>query len=109
MPIIKSAIKKLRRDNKKRIENRAVLVTVRKSIKSVRTTPSQDTASKAFSLIDKAVKKGLIKKNTAARKKSQIAKVLSSAAQVTEKKAPKVKTVKKTSSKAIKTAPKSGK
>lgn len=76
MPLIKSAIKKLRRDNKRKLENRAVRVTVRKSIKEARISVSQEDVSKAFSLIDKAVKKGLIKKNTAARKKSQLAKVL---------------------------------
>ena len=76
MPIIKSAIKKLRRDNKRKLENRAVRVTVRKSIKDARISSSNEDVSKAFSLIDKAVKKGLIKKNTAARKKSQLSKTL---------------------------------
>lgn len=79
MPIIKSAIKKLRRDNKRRLENRIVRLNVKKSIKMAKTASSANAVSKAFSLIDKAVKKGLIKKNTAARKKSQLAKALAKA------------------------------
>ncbi len=102
MPIIKSAIKKLRRDNKKRLENKAVLLTVKKVIKDVRVLPSAEGASKAFSAIDKAVKKGLIKKNTAARKKSQISKFLTNVAPPTAKAAKTTKTTKVVAKKASK-------
>jgi len=74
MPIIKSAIKRMKQTIKRRERN----VTIKKDIKSAHkafvASPSAAAASKAQSEIDKAVKKGLIKKNTAARRKATIAK-----------------------------------
>lgn len=90
MPIIKSAIKRMKQTIKRRERN----VTIKKDIKSANkafaATPTVETAAKAQSELDKAVKKGLIKKNTAARRKAAIAKSAKEAGvkPATAKKAP---------------------
>lgn len=99
MPVIKSAIKKLRHDKKKGKENNLFSISVEKAVKDAVKTPGQKTASLAFSLIDKAVKKNLIHKNKGARMKSKISYLLpkktTTKAVVSEKK-PISKTVQKT-------------
>lgn len=74
MPVIKSAIKKLRKDKKREKENDALRVLVDKSLKEARKKNSNASISQAFSVIDKAVKKNLIHKNKAARMKSSLSK-----------------------------------
>ena len=77
MPIIKSAKKRVRVAAKQSIQNSKTKRSLRESIKAFNkalkakkdTTKSQ---SEAFSAIDTAVKKGVISKNKAARKKSQL-------------------------------------
>ena len=79
MPNIKSAIKSLRQDKKKQERNKATISEVRTLIKSARVLISEkkskeaDTVlKKAESRLDKAAKKKVIKKNTAARKISRL-------------------------------------
>lgn len=80
MPIIKSAKKRVRVAKKNAIRNNKTKRTVRGSIKtltsafSVKKPVSQKDVAKAQSAIDTAVKKGVLSKNKAARKKSQLAK-----------------------------------
>lgn len=76
MPVIKSAIKKLRKDRKREKVNDVFREAMDKAIKAAKKTPTQKTASLAFSVIDKAVKNHLLHKNKAARMKSGITKLL---------------------------------
>lgn len=73
MPIIKSAKKRVRTANKAAIRNSKVKRSMRESLKKFQATFSGKDASDAISKIDLAVKKGIIHKNKAARKKAQIA------------------------------------
>jgi len=83
MPIIKQAIKKLRRDRKVTKKNAAIRAGVRVAMKSIRENPVKEEIAKAFSVIDKAKKRHIIHKNKAARLKSLAAKIVAR----TEKKA----------------------
>ncbi len=81
MPVIKSAKKALRGSQRKRIFNLRRKRTMKDAIKVVGnlvSTKKQDDANKelpkAYKAIDKAVKRGILKKNTAARKKSILAR-----------------------------------
>jgi len=76
MPVIKSAIKKLRRDKKQEKENNLFRASVEKAVKEATKSPTQKAAGAAFSLVDKAVKKNLLHKNKAARIKSKISLLL---------------------------------
>ncbi len=81
MPVIKSAKKALRGSERKRIFNlrrkRTMKDTVKTVTKLVSTKDGKGAMEKlpeAYKAIDKAVKRGVIKKNTAARKKSVLAR-----------------------------------
>lgn len=76
MPVIKSAIKKLRRDKKVEKVNDAFRATLEKVVKEAEKKPVQKTVDAAFSILDKAVKKQIIHKNKAARIKSKLSKLL---------------------------------
>lgn len=76
MPIIASAIKKLRHDRKRTVTNRATKESVREIVKSMRKKPSEKTLTTAFRTLDKAAKKNVIHKNKADRLKSRLAKLL---------------------------------
>ncbi len=75
-------IKRERQDKKRRAKNVSDMSRLRSAVKNVLNTDSKDEANKyyanAVSVIDKAVSKGLIKRNTAARRKSRITKHLNS-------------------------------
>ena len=79
MPITKSAKKALRVSKRKQIFNLKRKDSVRSAIKNVKKAAgkSKDEALKALSLaykhLDKAAKKGVLKKNAASRKKSRLA------------------------------------
>lgn len=79
MPNHKSAIKRVRQNEKKRVVNRANRSTVRTEIKKLRSSitsgdkaQSQELLYTTVSAIDKAVNKGILHKNTAARYKSRL-------------------------------------
>jgi small subunit ribosomal protein S20 len=81
MPIIKSAIKRARQAEKRRSHNLVVKHAVKKDIKAVMTALDakdaksvEATLRAAVSEIDRAVKKGALHINTAARKKSRLTK-----------------------------------
>ena len=74
MPIIKSAKKAARQAEKRRDNNQAIKKTIRAALKEFRAKPTQEKMAAVQSEYDKAVKKGLIKKNTAARRKAALAK-----------------------------------
>ncbi len=87
MPIIKAAKKALRSSAKKRAVNLRRARAMKDSVKEVRTLTAQASKeapaslSKAYKTIDKAAKGGIIKKNTAARMKSRLAKAVKKANQ----------------------------
>lgn len=82
MAITSSAKKAHRASLKKRVFNvrrKRVLTTTTKEAKKQIALNSADTAttlSAAYKAIDKAAKRGIIKKNTASRKKSRLALAL---------------------------------
>lgn len=86
MPIIKSAKKALRSSRRKKVVNdrrMKALRTVTKETRKLITSDAKTAAAKlkeAYQAIDKAAKRGVIKKNAAARKKSRLAKALAKAA-----------------------------
>ena len=75
MPVIKSAKKKLRKDRKRELANRALKNLFRKAVKLAEKTPTEGNVRKAVKLIDKTAKKNIIHKNKAARIKSKLAKL----------------------------------
>jgi ribosomal protein S20 len=75
MPIIKSAIKRMKQTIKRNERNVGIKREIKDATKSFLAKPSSEGLSKAHSELDTAVKKGLLKKNTVARRKSQLAKV----------------------------------
>lgn len=78
MPIIKSAIKKVRTSKRNHAQNLEYLNKMRKAIKDCEkiSDPKKKEAAlaKAYSAIDKAQKINLIHKNNAARIKSRLVK-----------------------------------
>ena len=91
MPIIKSAKKALRQNKKRKTENLRVKNKMKGQIKKIKSFISacggsavggengkkkeaQENLDRGYKAIDKAAKKGIIKKNTAARKKSRLTK-----------------------------------
>jgi len=84
MPITKSAQKSIRQDEKRRIQNRMYKKKMKELIKKVRTLVEGEKKEEAKSLLpqiykilDKSAKTNVIKKNTAARKKSRLTKLTS--------------------------------
>ncbi|HRN96573.1 MAG TPA: 30S ribosomal protein S20 [Candidatus Levybacteria bacterium] len=80
MPVIKSAIKKLRKDRVREIRNDEFRKQLRDALRAVKKTSADSTVLQtAYSLVDKAAKRNLLHPNKAARMKSQIAKSIKSA------------------------------
>lgn len=76
MPVIKSALKKLRQTLKHQTHNRAVKSHVKEFIDVFKKSPSLEAYSKAVSALDKAAKINIIHPNKAARLKSRLSKRL---------------------------------
>lgn len=74
MPIIKSAKKAARQAVKRRNNNQATKKVIRNALKDFRNKPTAEKMAIVQSEYDKAVKKGLMKKNTASRRKANLAK-----------------------------------
>ena len=72
MSIIKSAKKAARQATKRKEHNVEIKKDIKAAVKAFKTKPSAETLSKAQSEYDKAVKKDLLKKNTAARRKAKL-------------------------------------
>ena len=75
MPIIKSAIKRAKQTIKRRERNVGIKRDIKEATKAFLLKPSAEALSAAHSEIDTAVKKKLLKKNTAARRKANLAKI----------------------------------
>jgi len=83
MPIKKSAKKALKQNRTKRVFNLRRLKKMRESIKSTKKLIKEGKKEEAIKIlpkvykaIDKAAKRGVIKKNTASRKKSRLTKAI---------------------------------
>jgi small subunit ribosomal protein S20 len=74
----KSAKKRIRTNERRRLRNQAAMSKVKTLVKKVHSSENKDDAAKnlkeAVSYIDKNVTKGRLHKNTAARKKSSLTK-----------------------------------
>ena len=100
MPIIKSAIKRMKQTAKRRERNVAVKRDVKGAVKAFMEKPTAAGLSAAQSEIDTAVKKNLISKNTAARRKANLSKVAKEAGVKLETAAKKAPATKKAAPKA---------
>lgn len=79
MPQKKSAKKRLRQTEKRNARNRSIRSRTATAVRNAKAAaPEERDAAfrRAVSLIDKAVKAGTMKKQTASRKKSRLAKEL---------------------------------
>jgi small subunit ribosomal protein S20 len=80
-----SALKRVRQNERRRVRNRVVRSKVRTAVKTARTalgesaTDARAAVTDAIRTLDKAVTKGVIHRNTAARKKSALARRLAAA------------------------------
>lgn len=77
MPNTKSAAKRLRQNERRRIRNKAARSRLRTAIKKVRLANKPDEATEAFreavKLIDRAAIRGMMHRNRAARSKARLA------------------------------------
>ena len=87
MPVIRSAKKALRASQTKKVFNDRRKKTMKEAVKNTKTLlkdkktdDARASLSVAYKAIDKAVKRGVIKKNTAARKKSRLSAAIKKAA-----------------------------
>jgi small subunit ribosomal protein S20 len=82
---IKSQIKRNKQNERARLRNKAVKSEIKTRVKSAVAaaeagTPDVDATKLAIKRLDKAVTKGIIHKNQAARRKSRLMKRIASAA-----------------------------
>lgn len=82
MPITKSAKKALRGSLRKKAMNdrnkksvKEAVKKIEKLVKEKKTDEAKKFLSTAYSAIDKATKKGVLKKNTASRKKARLSRI----------------------------------
>ena len=85
MPNIKSAVKRMRQNEKRRLRNRSRLSEMRTAVKKFRRLVENGELDEAravlpsvYSVIDKTAQHGVIHRNTAARSKSRLSKQLAS-------------------------------
>ena len=78
----KSAIKRIRTNERRRVRNRTIRSHVRSAVKTARAAGGdalRTAVADAIRALDKAVTKGVVHRNTAARKKSALARRLAAA------------------------------
>ena len=79
MPIIKSAIKRAKQTAVRRQRNIGIKRDIKSATKAFAAQPTAENLAAAYSELDTAVKKGLLKKNTAARRKSALSRMAKAA------------------------------
>lgn len=86
MPNTKAAKKALRQNHRRWLFNvrrkrkmKQIIKQIEKSVSSKNPEEAQKQLPEAYKAIDKAAKRGVIKKNTAARKKSRLSKTVKQA------------------------------
>ncbi len=91
MPNLKSAKKELRKSKGRTARNAATRQEIKKMVKggsravSTKNPQAHDLVKQTAKTLDKAAKKGVIKKNTASRKKSRLQKKLNTTKKVAKK------------------------
>ena len=75
MPVIKSAIKKLRQDRKREKKNDALRAALKLTVAKAKKSKNGKAVAEAVSVVDKAAKNKIIHSNKAARLKSTLTKV----------------------------------
>ncbi len=75
MPLIKSAIKQMKQDQRRYAQNLRTKRAMRTAIKAFQSSPSFSTMCQAQSAIDTAAKKNVISKQAAARRIKHLAKL----------------------------------
>lgn len=75
-----TAQKRIIQSKKREMKNRIFNSTVKTAIRSLQASPSQEKLNSVYSLVDKGVKKGVVKANKASRVKSKLQKKLSAQA-----------------------------
>ncbi len=106
MPVIKSAIKKLRKDIKRTKANVIFKNNLDRALRTAKKSPSAKSVSGAVSMVDRAVKKNLIHKNRAAHIKSSLSKLAKPVKMAPKAAASKVKSVSKPIKSAVKSTAK---
>ena len=76
MPITKSAKKALRVSERRRVINTQVRSNLKSTLKSFIAAPSVEKLSEAFSRIDRAVNGKVLHRNTAARRKARLSRMI---------------------------------
>lgn len=76
MPILKSAIKKLKQDKKRTAVNKVYRENLRQAVKQARKEKTAKAVRLAYSALDKAAKQKVIHKNKAGRLKSRLMKLV---------------------------------
>lgn len=78
----KSAKKRIRSNDKKRLMNKMTTSQIKSTVKKVMDTQNREEAEKSYkeavALLDKSAAKGRIHRNTSSRKKSQLTRHLNS-------------------------------
>lgn len=92
MPIIRSAIKKVRKDKTRTARNEKREKTLKSLVKKARVAKTAKNLQAVFSALDKAAKVKLIHPNKAARLKSRLSKLMSQPSSASESKAASKKT-----------------
>jgi small subunit ribosomal protein S20 len=78
----RSARKRIKQNDRRRLRNRGVRSTIRSAVKTARGAASdksphaKEAVLEAIRILDRAVSRGIIHRNTAARKKSTLARSL---------------------------------
>ncbi len=75
----RSALKRQRQTLKRTLRNRAWKSRMKTLIKKARELPTPEALREAIQVIDKAAAKGIIHRNTAARRKSRLVKAVQKA------------------------------
>lgn len=88
MPVIKSAIKKLRQDRKREKRNDDLRDDLKSVVRQAKKVKSGKAVAQAVSVVDKAAKNKIIHANKAARLKSSLTKLAKPVAAKTVKNAP---------------------
>ena|SRR3989338_9237829 len=83
MPILKSAKKALRQDRRRSKVNAKVRRTMKRAVKLAARQPTEKNISEAYRRVDRAAKKGVVHKNTAARLKARLMQRIKSVKNVT--------------------------
>ncbi|HXY19217.1 MAG TPA: 30S ribosomal protein S20 [Gemmatimonadales bacterium] len=76
MPKLKSSKKKMRQARAHAVHNRAQRSAIKTAVKKARGAPTAESVKAAMRALDRGATQGQIHRNTAARKKSRLARLL---------------------------------